>query len=250
MKEEILKSLKNIEKQHDVKILYACESGSRAWGFPSADSDYDVRFIYVHNLQWYLSLDDKKDTNNTFLPNDLDMSGWEVRKALTHFSKSNISLYEWFYSPIVYFELGNFCSEIKKLIPKYFNQRKAIYHYCNLANTALQKHLEDGFISVKKLMYVLRSYLACEWIQQEKTMPPTLFKEIYKKVASAQLQNEINDLINTKINLTEHSKIKPFGAIKDFLTESAKYSLLAQEVEASTSHNTSSLNNIIFDLIK
>ena len=74
MKDEIKKELLRLELQHDIKILYAVESGSRAWGFASIDSDWDVRYIYIHRLDWYLKIDDKKDNQEEILPNDVDLS--------------------------------------------------------------------------------------------------------------------------------------------------------------------------------
>lgn len=91
MREEILKRLTDIEGEEDVKIFYACESGSRAWGFPSADSDYDVRFLYRHPEEWYLSVDleEKRDVIERPINDDLDISGWDLRKALKLLRKSN-----------------------------------------------------------------------------------------------------------------------------------------------------------------
>ena len=104
MKEIILAQLNEIEKNHDVVILYACESGSRAWGFPSADSDYDVRFIYLRPVKWYLSVEEKRDVIEVPINEQLDINGWDLRKALQLFRKSNPPLMEGLGSPIVYLE--------------------------------------------------------------------------------------------------------------------------------------------------
>jgi len=86
--------LEKIEKEHKVKILFAWESGSRAWGFASKDSDYDVRFIYVHEKNWYFGIDDQRDVIELPVNEVLDVNGWDVRKALRLFRKSNAPLYE------------------------------------------------------------------------------------------------------------------------------------------------------------
>ncbi|SDD83711.1 Predicted nucleotidyltransferase [Dyadobacter soli] len=104
MTAEIQQELSRLEAQHDIKILYAVESGSRAWGFASVNSDWDVRYIYVHRPEWYLKIDDKKDNQDEILPNDIDLAGWELRKALRLFRKSNPPMLEWLDSPIVYRE--------------------------------------------------------------------------------------------------------------------------------------------------
>lgn len=102
IRREILARLKQIEKDEDVDIFYACESGSRAWGFPSADSDYDVRFIYSRPTDWYLSIDEKRDVIELPIVDEIDISGWDVKKALKLLRKSNPPLLEWLQSPIVY----------------------------------------------------------------------------------------------------------------------------------------------------
>ncbi|MCL2624210.1 MAG: nucleotidyltransferase domain-containing protein, partial [Planctomycetaceae bacterium] len=102
MNPSISDALRDIERKHDCRVLHACESGSRAWGFPSPDSDYDIRFIYVHRRNWYLRLNESRDTHEWFAPGDLDFSGWELRKALRLFRTCNLSLNEHLQSPIIY----------------------------------------------------------------------------------------------------------------------------------------------------
>jgi predicted nucleotidyltransferase len=110
MKEEIKRQLRVVEETTDIKILYAVESGSRAWGFASTNSDWDVRYIYIHRPEWYLSIDHQKDSQEDILPNDIDLCGWEVRKALRLFRKSNPPLMEWLRSPLLYLENGYFAN--------------------------------------------------------------------------------------------------------------------------------------------
>ena len=121
MKEEIKIQLQKVERNNDIKILYADESGSRAWGFASTDSDWDVRYIYIHRPEWYLSIDDKKDSLEEMLPHDIDLSGWEIRKALKLFRKSNPPLMEWLRSPLLYLENRNFAASLRNLSNEYFN---------------------------------------------------------------------------------------------------------------------------------
>jgi len=128
VKEIIFEKLKAIEYQFDVRIRYACESGSRAWGFASPDSDYDVRFVYVHKADYYLSIDDQRDVIEVPINDLLDINGWELRKALRLFRKSNAPLYEWLQSPIVYSADSNFVSNMKALMPTYFSPRAGMHH--------------------------------------------------------------------------------------------------------------------------
>src|SRR3954463_4929929 len=115
--------LLEIQSSHNVKILYACESGSRAWGFASPDSDYDVRFIYVHNKDYYFSIDEQRDVIELPINDVLDISGWELRKALRLFRKSNGPLYEWLQSPILYQSDPSFIAGVDELMSTYFSAR-------------------------------------------------------------------------------------------------------------------------------
>ena len=101
MKSEIVAQIQGIESTHDVTVLYACESGSRGWGFASPDSDYDVRFIYVHRLPWYFQVSPGRDVIEVPISGDLDINGWELRKALGLIKKGNATLIEWLDSPVV-----------------------------------------------------------------------------------------------------------------------------------------------------
>ncbi|EFP7034942.1 nucleotidyltransferase domain-containing protein, partial [Shigella dysenteriae] len=102
MRERVSQQLKEIERRYGVKVLYACESGSRGWGFASPDSDYDVRFLYVHPLEWYLRVESPRDVIELPIDDELDVSGWEWRKALGLLKGANPTLIEWLDSPVVY----------------------------------------------------------------------------------------------------------------------------------------------------
>ena len=102
MRKLILEKLQEIEERENIKILHCVESGSRAWGFASPDSDYDVRFIYVRPKEFYLRLDKTRDVIEWQLDDTLDINGWDIDKTLTLLHTSNPSLFEWNSSPIVY----------------------------------------------------------------------------------------------------------------------------------------------------
>ena len=129
----VCKALANIESERKVRVLYACESGSRAWGFASRDSDYDVRFVYVHVRDWYVSVDDRRDVIELPLADDLDISGWELRKALRLLKKSNPPLLEWLKSPIVYQSDPDFMAEFGELAAKFYSPRRCFAHYLHLS---------------------------------------------------------------------------------------------------------------------
>lgn len=137
----ILAKLKEIEEKEQVKILYAIESGSRGWGFESKDSDYDVRFIYMHPLDWYLSIKDERDVIEYLIFDQLDLSGWDIKKALKLFKNSNPPLYEWLSSPIVYLERGKFVRTLKDLTPKFYSPVSCAHHYLSMAKGNYKAYL-------------------------------------------------------------------------------------------------------------
>ena len=198
MRQHIIEQLRALEKSRNIKILYAIESGSRAWGFASENSDWDVRFIYVHTLDWYLQIGNQKDTIEEMLPNDLDLSGWELRKALGLFRKSNPSLLEWLNSPIVYIENKEVMNEWRQLIPQFFNPKNISYHYLNIAKNTYNTYLERDKIKLKKYFYALRPLAACRWIKDNGTMPPVLFSKMLDSFDASTIRLIVDQLLVEK----------------------------------------------------
>ena len=149
MKTEIQQALATLAVERNIRILYACESGSRAWGFGSPDSDYDVRFIYAHDIDWYLSIRDRKDNIDLPMQGLLDFAGWEVRKALNLFAKSNATPFEWLQSPIVYHEEADFSAQLWALREHYFAPKALIHHYLGISKNSHRKGVQDGYIKLK-----------------------------------------------------------------------------------------------------
>ena len=161
--QEIQEHLKQIEKQKGIKILYACETGSRAWGFPSPDSDFDIRFLYMHEKDWYLSLGTRKDTIET-MQGDFDITGWDLRKSLVLLKKSNTALIERFQSPIEYYSVPGFKEDFKKLIDQYYTPVAVFYHHYSLAKKFWEDLKNSDTIKLKAYFYLVRSLLSCNWI--------------------------------------------------------------------------------------
>ena len=176
----ILDVLRAEEEARGVRVLFAAESGSRAWGFASPDSDWDVRAIYVHPLDWYLRVAEKPaDTFEAMRPGDVDLSAWELRKALRLFAKSNVPLLEWLGSPIVYLDRDGFDDRLRALVPRFFDPRGAAWHHLAMQRSALADLAPDGTIRIKKLCYALRSALSVRWIVARASMPPVPFPELF-----------------------------------------------------------------------
>lgn len=219
MREIILEELRKIEEVEKVKIIMAVESGSRAWGFASPDSDYDVRFIYVRKPEDYLKLEGNRDVIEWKLDEVLDINGWDLRKALRLLYKSNPTIFEWSASPIVYWETEDF-KKLKKLLPRYFSMKKSLYHYRSMAERTYIEHLQGEEVKAKKYFYSMRPLLAAKWILDKKCAPPMLFEELMEAELEEILKPEVNNLLKIKKNLTETGMVKKKRVIDEYIEKS------------------------------
>jgi predicted nucleotidyltransferase len=223
MKEIILQKLLELEQLENIKILYACESGSRAWGFASPDSDFDVRFIYTRNINHYLSIADLRDVLGLPVNEVLDIGGWDIKKALKLFLKSNAPLYEWLQSPIIYRQDEAFVTELNSLKPGYFSPRSAANHYLSMATNTLRDDLQAEKVKLKRYFYALRPALACLWIIEKQGLPPMEFKPLRALIANELIQTHIDKLLDRKKNANEKAFIEPVMELNDWLTETLEY---------------------------
>lgn len=220
MKQRILTELRKIEAEKNVSILYACESGSRAWGFPSADSDYDVRFLYLHPRDWYLSinLEKKRDVIEYGIRDNIDLSGWDLRKALGLFYKSNPPLLEWLGSPIVYLEQHSVATRMRQLSQTNYSPKACMYHYFHMAQGNYREYLRGDKVWVKKYFYVLRPILAINWIEKGLGVVPTEFRALVDKVITdSDLKLAINNLVKDKEQGHELDRGPAIPVIKKFI---------------------------------
>ncbi len=216
MKELILEKLKEIEERENVRILHCVESGSRAWGFASPDSDYDVRFIYARPKEYYLRLDKTRDVIEWQLDDTLDINGWDIQKVLILLHKSNPTLFEWNSSPIVYKTTDEW-KNIAAMINRYFVAKSGLYHYLSTAKTNYREYLKGDLVRYKKYFYVLRPLLACKWILAEGTPPPMEFHVLMEKYLDADLKPDVEKLLDLKMNSPEISVGKRFDCVNDYL---------------------------------
>lgn len=224
MREEILSLLSEVEREKEVIVLYAVESGSRAWGFASKDSDYDVRFIYIHTVDWYLSLQKRRDVIERPITDDIDLSGWDIRKALLLFRKSNPPLLEWLRTPIVYVDRFGFADRLRELTSTYFSPKSCIYHYLHMAEGNFREYLRSEMVRVKKYFYVLRPILACKWIEERGTPPPMEFKRLVEtEISDEELRGEIEELLTRKVEGDELREEPRIDVINEFLGEEIEH---------------------------
>lgn len=212
MEDKIKRYLAKIEQDYQVKILLACETGSRAWGFPSPDSDYDIRIIYMHEKDWYLSLNDKKDSIELMFENrDFDISGWDLKKSLKLLWKSNAAIMERIQSPIIYAENRVFVDEIKILASKTYSKIASMHHYLSMAKNMYEDVQKNDQVKLKKLFYALRTSMACQWIIKKDEIVPIEFKNMLENLAvnstTKSLIYELIDLKSEKSESYSHEQI-------------------------------------------
>jgi predicted nucleotidyltransferase len=216
----ILSRLYQIEQDEDILIFYACESGSRAWGFPSADSDYDVRFLYVRRRDWYLSIDleYKRDVIERPLVDNLDINGWDIRKALKLLRKSNPPLLEWLSSPTVYLQQGPLADRLRALVPEFYSPVACMHHYLHMARGNYREYVKGDVVWIKKYFYLLRPLLAIQWIERESGAPPMEFGVLVDRlITSPALKREIEVLLERKKAGDELDRAPKISIVSDFV---------------------------------
>lgn len=220
MQQRILQAIHNLEQEHQVKVLLSAESGSRAWGFASPDSDYDVRFIYVHQPQWYFNIKPQADTIDVMLDDHLlDLSGWELRKALGLMMKTNPAMSDWLESPIVYYADEDFLAQMRLLNAAFYSPKAGIGHFLSLAHNHLKRYLQvdgEGY-TLKRVLYYLRALLCCRWLEKNETHPPVLFTDLVEATVPEQhIKDIISDMLVKKSASREHNKDAVDSVLTDY----------------------------------
>ncbi len=243
---EIQEKLLEIEKKENVTVLLAVESGSRAWGFASPDSDYDVRFVYVRNERAYLRLDAPRDVIEWQLDDVLDMNGWDLKKALQQFHRGNATLFEWSNSPVVYKKTALW-DEIYERAKIYFSKKAAVYHYYGTAQSTFKGYLQDETVRYKKYFYALRPLLACRYIEQYGQAPPVLFEDLLKMELPEELLAEIHRLLEVKVHTREQERRPQMPVILDFIRdEIVRQKQMADDMEDDRRTEWETLNAVFY----
>jgi predicted nucleotidyltransferase len=218
IRKQIEAKLQEIEDKESVRIIYAAESGSRAWGVASPDSDYDVRFIYVRPKNDYLALDERRDVIEWQLDEVLDINGWDLKKTLLQFHKGNATLFEWSHSPICY-KTSSEWEQIYQMAAPYFSLKAAIYHYYGTALSTYEKFLKGDTINYKKYFYALRPLLAGEYIINHRCPPPVRFDQLLTTEMASGLQAAIAELLAIKKNTVEKALGQPIPVIQNYIVK-------------------------------
>jgi predicted nucleotidyltransferase len=203
MKKIIIDRLRQIEKEEKIDILFAVESGSRAWGFPSTDSDYDVRFIYKRKINDYLKIQPINDFIDFKITDDLDFKAWDIQKVLRLILKSNSSISEYLQSPINYIVNDGFEKDLLELVSSQFNARKVAAHYLGITTKRLIEIDNSEMLKLKSLFYALRSVLSALWIVEKRTIPPMEFKDLVVLIEKENILSKIKSYWETKEKVDE-----------------------------------------------
>ena len=246
--QEIKAKLSQIEQQKNIRIVYACESGSRAWGFASPDSDYDVRFIYVRPLSDYLKVKAVPDFLECELNEVYDINGWDLKKFFKQLYKSNPVIFEWANSPIVYRESPEW-ERIKAVMKDYVLQVEMLHHYRGMAKSNVRSNFATSEVVLKKYLYVLRPVLACLWLMQKHTVPPTEFSKLVEEVLPVELKVSVDELLAVKMKSGEKEKGERIPQIDSFietkLNEATVFPVSKEEQE-----NYVKLDNLFLEIVQ
>lgn len=211
MRTRIEQALAELAREHNVSVLFACESGSRGWGFASPDSDYDVRFIYVNRLPWYLTVDPGRDVIELPVDETLDISGWDLRKALGLLKRGNATVMEWLRSPVVYHADPDFAAAMVAASELAYRPERSFHHYAHMAKRNYSSALQGDRVKLKKYLYVLRPLLAALWVERGLGAPPMRFAELVAGIVTdTATLAEIDDLLAVKRQSGEAAWGTPF----------------------------------------
>lgn len=194
---EVLTKLDELADQHQVTIINAIESGSRSWGFPSPDSDYDVRFVYAHQPDWYIQLNQERDVIELPVNAVLDIGGWDLRKAMTLANSGNSVIQEWMTSPLVYRENQVLAAKLREMVARTFSAKATYHHYSSMAKNMIPA-LDEADVKLKRFFYISRATLSALWVVREHSMPTVIFADLLRALTddvaiSEAFQRQIQD---------------------------------------------------------
>lgn len=238
----IKEKLNEIEQAENIRIIMAVESGSRAWGFASPDSDYDVRFIYVRNTEDYLRLKPVRDVIEWQLDDVYDISGWDLKKALQLLHDSNPTMHEWCNSPIIYKE-NELAEPLRKLTREHFLPKKALFHYVNMAEHSFRTTLMGEEVRFKKYFYALRPILAAMWVAEKKTAPSMMFEDLVEAELPAELLPAVQRLLEIKKQISELGGGEQIPELNAFLQEQIDQMRVCAECEENRSNTWEALDD-------
>ena len=249
MRDLILQKLDDIERKNNVRIILAVEVGSRAWGYASEDSDYDVRFIYVQPASQYLRLDKVRDVIECPVNEKFDINGWDLKKALQLLHQSNPSVFEWFDSPIAYKRTKE-SDAIDYILYDYYMDKHAIWHYINMAKRNYRDLLKDDVVKLKKYLYVLRAIFVAYSIPNTDEIPPIQFEELVESKCTILLEPIVWNLYWTKIKHPEIKTIEKINMLNGYIEKSIdELTRIAEEMPKDDVPKCDELNELFAKIV-
>ena len=218
MSDLIGEKLRGIEDAENVRVLYAADAGSRAWGLSGPESDYDVRFLYIRPREAYLRLEPPRDVIEAPQEGLLDVSGWDLGKALRLLYRSNPALYEWLASPVVYRESA-LPADFPAALAAYFSPRRALEYYAGMAERNRAAYLSGGSWTLKKVFHALRPVLAGLWVAERGTPPPVPFDALAAQMPDAALRERVEELLAMRRAAEKAAQIPAVPALEAYLRE-------------------------------
>lgn len=227
---EVMRRLADISRAHDVRLLLAVESGSRAWGFHSPDSDFDARFLYVRSEDAYLSLEQPRDVIETPIEGLYDVNGWDLSKALRLMIKGNSVVQEWLASPLVYLTAPGFVEALMPVARAWRSAYADAHHYYGLLSSQRSRHIEGrSQVNLKKYFYVVRPAIALQWLRERADAPPMDLPSLLAGVSlprdAAAALERLRDAKRSSAEVGEGARI---AALDAYIEEQAAWGMRAK----------------------
>ena len=215
MEKRIISRLKEIEEKHGIEILFACESGSRAWGFPSTDSDYDVRFIYKRKKEYYMSVFENSTELGFAIAEGLDFVGWDIKKVFLLLHKSNVTPFEWLQSPIIYYEKEGFRAYMNSVFPNFYIAKRQVHHYLGIVRGRMEATCFKE-MKLKSFFYTMRSLLSSYWNIRFRTYAPMEFEPL-TVLLPTQIKVYCKEMICLKLEVDENFVFSLSDEVRAFI---------------------------------
>ncbi|MDP3765160.1 MAG: nucleotidyltransferase domain-containing protein [Nanoarchaeota archaeon] len=251
MEKTIQKICKSLEKEKKIKILFAVENGSRAWRMESKDSDYDVRFVFVGQIKYYIQINKPSEViegfydingNPSSIQNSIiDFSGFDIFKFVKMLSVSNPATIEWLTTDIVYYGKQN--KIFRDFAIKNFNWISLYHHYKSMCRMNYLKYLKSGNnVTYKKYLYAYRGLVNAKWVAHKKNLPPIKFGDAIKEMGGIipiSVLNKLNEIIKLKSQGKEKDIVQNIVVMDSYIEQ-----FLKDDAEAPKEKNHSTLNDL------
>lgn len=254
--DEIDRRLEDIAADHAVTIAWAIESGSRAWGFPSPDSDYDARFIYVRSIDQYLSPWHPRDVIEMPIEGEMDVNGWDLGKAIKLMLKGNAVVLEWLQSPIIYSGDRQFRDEMLSLAEQCADRISSMRHYYHLGTQQWERFLALGDEApAKKLFYAARPALCLRWLEvhEKRNVPPMHFQTLLREAETPTLILEsFEQLVAAKAQTRELGYANVSEDVRSFINKA--YQTVERQLQVDNRpqppENIERAKSFFYDLVR